>query len=351
MNKTQNIKKGTAAKVLIIYTGGTLGMVYDEITKNLVPFAFSQIVENVPELDRLKQEIDYVAFEQPIDSANIRPEDWTKLVQIIEANYDAYAGFVILHGTDTMSYTASALSFMIQNLKKPIILTGAQLPIGIPRTDAKENLITAIEIAGNETVALPEVCIYFNGRLLRGNRSKKRESSQFDAFDSENLLYLAEIGVSMDYNMDLILKYNENLPTLFYENTNSNIAVIRIYPGLKMNNYAHFFTNTSLAGIIIESYGAGNAPSDPDFLQFLNTAIQRQILVLNISQCTGGQVDMDKYETGHELKKIGVTSGQDMTIEAAICKLMWVCGTDFSYGERIGMLATNIAGEMDILGK
>ncbi len=349
MNKPKTIKKGNPAKVLIIYTGGTLGMVYDESSKSLVPFPFSQIIANVPELDRLQQEIDYVAFDEPIDSANIRPQDWTTLVQIIEANYEAYTGFVILHGTDTMAYTASALSFLIQDLKKPIILTGAQLPIGIPRTDAKENLITAIEIAGNMTVSLPEVCIYFNGRLLRGNRSKKRESSQFDAFDSENLPYLAEIGVSMDYNFDLILKKDNKRHTQFYKNLNTNIAVIRLYPGLKIDNYSFFLTNSMLAGIIIESYGAGNAPSDPAFLAFLEKAIQRQIIVLNISQCTGGQVDMGKYETSQKLKEIGVLSGQDMTIEAAICKIMWVCGTDLSYSDRMKMIGKNIAGEMDVL--
>ena len=346
MNKPEKIKNGIGAKVLIIYTGGTLGMVYNERTKNLVPFAFSQIVENVPELSRLQQELHYVAFDVPIDSANIIPEDWIKIVEIITDTYENYNGFVILHGTDTMAYTASALSFMVQNLKKPIILTGAQLPIGIPRTDAKENLITAIEIAGNKEITLPEVCIYFNGRLLRGNRAKKRESSQFDAFDSENLPYLAEIGVSMDYNVDLILKANAEKSTQFYTHLQSNIAVIRLFPGLRVDFIRQIIEVSKPAGIVIESYGAGNAPSEEDFWTVFKSAIDNKILVLNVSQCTGGHVDMGKYETSQKLKEIGVLSGHDMTIEAAICKLMWVCALPLGYEEQKIKLETNIAGEL-----
>lgn len=207
MNKYQILKinslAANAPKVLIIYTGGTLGMVYDNLTGSLVPFKFDQIADNIPELNRLNLELCFLAFPEPIDSSNVSPKIWVELVDIIERNYEEFQGFVVLHGTDTMAFSASALSFMIQNLKKTVVFTGAQLPIGIPRTDARENLISSIQIAGstlkNKSI-VPEVCIYFNGRLLRGNRAKKRESSQFDAFDSENFPYLAEIGVNIDYN-------------------------------------------------------------------------------------------------------------------------------------------------------
>jgi L-asparaginase len=346
MTKPQILKIGQETKVLIIYTGGTLGMVYDAVSQNLVPFAFSQILANVPEIARLKPEIHYLAFEKPIDSSNIQPQSWVKLVEIIKENHEDYSGFVILHGTDTMAYTASALSFMIQDLQKPIVITGAQLPIGIPRTDARENLITAIEIAGDAVHIVPEVCIYFNGRLLRGNRAKKRESSQFDAFDSENLPYLAEIGVSIDYNLFLIKKVDTAKSPSFYTKLNTDIGIVKIFPGLSPELLAHYLSEKTLKGVILESYGSGNAPSEDWFLKIIQEAISKGIVILNVSQCTGGHVRMGKYETSQKLKEMGVISAEDMTTEAALAKLMWVLAMDVSENKKKILLEKNIAGEL-----
>jgi L-asparaginase len=345
MNKPEKLKDGKDSKVLLIYTGGTLGMVYDAISKNLVPFAFSQIIANVPEIARLRPEIHYLAFENPIDSSNIQPSDWIQIVEIIKENHTDFTGFVILHGTDTMAYTASALSFMIQNLQKPIIITGAQLPIGIPRTDARENLITAIEIAGDAAHIVPEVCIYFNGRLLRGNRAKKRESSQFDAFDSENLPYLAEIGVSIDYNSFLIKKINDEKPKFFIKMA-AEIGIVKLYPGLSSTFLTHILSDKNLKGIILESYGSGNAPSEDWFITIIQSALNNGIVILNISQCTGGHVRMGKYETSQKLKEMGVISGEDMTTEAAVTKLMWVLAMDISLDKQKKILVKNICGEL-----
>jgi L-asparaginase len=316
---------GAAPKVLIIYTGGTLGMVYDPKTESLIPFKVDQIVENIPELNRLDLEICFLAFHKPLDSSNVSPKIWLELVDIIQRNYDDFQGFVILHGTDTMAYSASALSFMIQNLKKPIVFTGSQLPIGLPRTDARENLITAIQIAGatlEHRVMVPEVCIYFNGRLLRGNRAKKKESSQFDAFDSENFPHLAEIGVNIDYNLQNILSPDLLVPTIFYSQMETNVGILKLFPGITEAFVTHFFSQKELKGVVMETYGSGNAPTERWFLVLLEKAIARGVVVLNVSQCTGGRVIMGKYETSETLKKIGVISGADLTLEAAITKLI-----------------------------
>jgi L-asparaginase len=351
MTKPQKLKDGLDSKVLIIYTGGTLGMVYEAKSQNLVPFEFAQILENVPEIARLRPEIHYLAFEKPIDSSNIQPDNWVKLVEIVQENHESFSGFVILHGTDTMAYTASALSFMIQNLGKVIVLTGAQLPIGIPRTDARENLISALEIAGDTENNLAEVCIYFNGRLLRGNRAKKRESSQFDAFDSENLPYLAEIGVSIDYNTSIIRKIIKSEKAIFYTKMNTQVAILKIFPGLNQAILKHFLETPNLKAVVLESYGSGNAPSEKWFLDSIQKAISKGILFLNVSQCTGGHVRMGKYETSQKLKEMGVISGEDMTIEAALAKLMWILAMDISVNEQKVFLEKNIAGEMSTENK
>ncbi|MCP9770992.1 asparaginase [Lacihabitans sp. LS3-19] len=336
-----------ASKVLIIYTGGTLGMVYDNQTGSLIPFRFEQITENIPELKRLNLELCILALPKPIDSSNVSPAIWTELVEIIEANYEKFQGFVVLHGTDTMAYSASALSFMIQNLKKPIVFTGAQLPIGIPRTDARENLITSIQIAGstiNRKAIVPEVCIYFNGRLLRGNRAKKRESSQFDAFDSENFPYLAEIGVNIDYNFLNIKILKPETETKFYTKTENNVGILKIFPGINASFVSNFFKQKDLKGVILETYGSGNALSDRWFLEELENAIKKGITILNVSQCTGGRVIMGKYQTSQKMKEIGVVSGTDMTLEAAITKLMWVLGNESTNPKEL--LEKEIAGEL-----
>ena len=324
-------------------------MVYDNLTGRLIPFKFDQVVENIPELNRLNLELCFLAFPFPIDSSNVSPQIWIELVEIIELNYHKYLGFVVLHGTDTMAYSASALSFMIQNLTKPIVFTGAQLPIGIPRTDARENLISSIQIAGstiNDRVIVPEVCIYFNGRLLRGNRAKKRESSQFDAFDSENYPYLAEIGVNIDYNYLNIYIPKPGKSLEFFKRIDNNVAILKLFPGINEEFISNFFNQNSLKGVILETYGSGNAPSNDWFLDILENAIQKKIVIFNVSQCTGGRVQMGKYETSQKMKEIGIISGKDITLEAAITKMMWVLGNEPTSNKIKELLENNLVGEM-----
>ncbi len=355
MNKYQILKINSLAenapKVLIIYTGGTLGMVYDNATGSLVPFKFEQIVENIPELNRLNLELCFLALPNPIDSSNVSPKIWIELVEIIENNYMDFQGFVILHGTDTMAYSASALSFMIQNLSKTVVFTGAQLPIGIPRTDARENLITSIQIAGStlyKKSIVPEVCIYFNGRLLRGNRAKKRESSQFDAFDSENFPYLAEIGVNIDYNFLNIKIQDENQSPKFFKNIEDNVGILKLFPGINQAFVENFFNQKSLKGVVLETYGSGNALSESWFLEILEKAMKNNIILFNVSQCTGGRVIMGKYETSQKMKEMGIISGSDMTLEAAITKLMWALGKSDDILSVKNLLDNDISGERSI---
>lgn len=344
-----NAAETNAAKVLIIYTGGTLGMVFDHKIGSLVPFKFEQILNDLPELKRLGLNLSFLALPEPIDSSNVSPEVWTELTNIIENYYNEYQGFVILHGTDTMAYTASALSFMIQNLTKSIVITGAQLPIGIPRTDARENLITSIEIAGfqeNEVSKVPEVCIYFNGKLLRGNRSKKHESSQFDAFESENYPYLGNIGVLAEFNSTAILKIKDNTSPVFYKKLNASVGILKLFPGINEASVKHFLSQKDLKGVVLETYGAGNAPSTDWFVSLIEEAIKSGKTILNVSQCVGGKVLMGKYETSRKLADMGVISGSDMSTEAAITKLMWVLEKTQNQEEIKQLLESNISGEL-----
>jgi L-asparaginase len=330
-------------KVLIIYTGGTIGMMQEYRSRTLVPVDFKSITDEIPELSELNCKIDFHSSHKPIDSSNVTPFLWEELATIIEKNYNKYDGFVILHGTDTMAYTASALSFMFKNLSKPVILTGSQLPLGVIRTDAKRNLITTIEIASAARV-VPEICIYFNSQLFRGNRAEKFTSSKFDAFHSLNYPVLAEAGVDIIYNDKVILKPGKKLSVT--RGFSTDVALIKIFPGMQPAIINSFINSKRLRGIILETFGSGNAPTNNKFITELSLAIKEGIIVLNISQCSGGSVEQGKYETSIQLKNIGVISGRDMTTEAAVTKLMFLLEKNYSADKTKKLLRDNLRGEI-----
>ncbi len=336
------------ARVMIIYTGGTFGMVRDA-QGVLLPFDFALILEHLPTLRNLLLQITVVSFEHPIDSSDIEPSHWQAIGDIIEKHYDAQDGFVVLHGTDTMAYTASAMGFMLQNLAKPVVFTGAQLPISESRSDARENLITALEIASSfrdGKARVPEVCIYFDYELIRGSRSKKVESMHFDAFHSENYPHLAKAGVTIDYNDQAIQRPGtEGLRVL--RAFDRSVAVLKLFPGITEETVAPVVRNPNIRALVIETFGAGNAPSAPWFIKLLREAISGGLLVLNISQCPGGMVVQGKYETSRGLKEIGVISGGDMTIEAAVTKLMLLLG-EYGVEETKLRIVLPLAGEITI---
>ena len=334
-------------KILIIYTGGTIGMVNDANTGVLIPFDFEQIKANVPELARLNYQISVHSFCPIIDSSNMHPEQWKILGELIEENYEVFDGFVILHGSDTMSFTASALSFMLKNLAKPVVLTGSQLPIGEIRTDAKENLITALEIAATKRygkAVVPEVCIYFDNQLFRGNRSIKYNTEKFEAFRSPNYPILAEAGVQLTFSHKEILP----VPTEdFYIQTkfDANIGVLKVYPGMT-EEVVCAVTKSKVKAIVLETFGSGNATTEKWFTDALAEAIQRGKHIVVISQCQRGAVQLGRYETSSELKKMGVINGYDMTFETAVTKLMYLLGADLSSAEIKQQMETSIAGEL-----
>ncbi|WHZ09278.1 MAG: L-asparaginase I, cytoplasmic [Cytophagales bacterium] len=347
--KRININTATPAlpqsKVMIIYTGGTFGMAHDA-NGVLVPFDFNLILEHLPALRNLSLDLTVVSFDQPIDSSNILPSHWQQIAQLIFDNHDSQDGFVVLHGTDTMAFTASALSFMLQGLKKPVVFTGAQLPISEPRSDARENLITSLEIAAakkNNQAIVPEVCIYFGDELLRGNRSKKVESMHFDAFQSENYPPLAKAGVKIDYNESAILKPKAGLRWL--NKLDTSIAILKLFPGITHQTVSAVTGIPGLKAIVMETFGAGNAPTSSSFLNILKEAITKGIIILNISQCPGGMVVQGRYETSKELLQIGVISGSDMTTEAALTKLMVLLAEE-SHIDLAERITTSVCGEI-----
>jgi L-asparaginase len=335
--------------VLIIYTGGTIGMINDPKTGVLVPFNFEQITDHVPELKRLKYKLTVHSFDPLIDSSNMSPEIYKELALRIQRDYDQYDGFVILHGSDTMSYTASALSFMIENLDKPVIFTGSQLPVNGIRTDAKENLITALEIAAEKRkgkAMVPEVCIYFDYKLFRGNRSFKYNSEKFEAFRSPNYPILAEAGVYLKFNRNYILKPNSE-PVKFHTKLDSAIGILKLYPGI-----SPAIVRAALAAdckaVIMETFGSGNTSTERWFLDLLREAIKVGKLILNISQCKVGTVELGRYETSRELREMGVVSGYDMTFEAAVTKLMYLLGNFKSNKKIAEYLETDLRGELTV---
>lgn len=333
--------------ILLIYTGGTIGMKTNPETGSLAPFDFNQIEIEVPELRKFRVKIDTVTFDPVIDSSNVSPEIWNRLALLIRDKYEAYDGFVVLHGTDTMAYTASALSFMMENLAKPIIFTGSQIPIGVLRTDGRENLVSAIEIAAGGEV--PEVCIYFQTLLLRANRTVKYNAEHFNAFRSPNYPPLAEAGITIKYNAPFIRKVDAFLPSLKVNTTlETGVIAIRIFPGLQPDVFRAMLKIEGLRGVVLETYGSGNAPTDDWFVEAIQDAIARGIEIINVTQCPAGSVDMGIYDTGRALLKAGVMGGRDMTTEAALAKLMYLLGTELPKSQLEHYLNTPIRGEMSL---
>ncbi len=341
------------ASLLLLYTGGTIGMKQDPNTLTLKPFDFSQILAEVPELAKFAYRIDSVSFDPIIDSSDVDPAVWKEIARLIDVHYDEYDGFVVLHGTDTMAYSASALSFMIEGLTKPVIFTGSQLPIGLPRTDGKENLISAVEIAAakdaNGHAMVPEVCICFDNRLLRGNRTKKVSADEFKAFRSPNMPPLAEAGISIRYNDAIIRKpVDWDARPAFTYDLDTRVSILKIHPGITRQVVRNILCGEDTRAVIIETYGSGNAPASEWFLSLVSEASAMGKVLLNVTQCLAGVVNMGIYANGKAIQDCGVTGGGDMTVEAALGKLFYLLGKSAENDAVKRNLALNLRGEISI---
>lgn len=338
-------------RILIIYTGGTIGMIEDPVSKALRPFDFDHLMENVPKVKMLDYDIDNIQFDPPIDSSDMSPEHWQHMARSIADNYEQYDGFVVLHGTDTMAYTASALSFMLQGLCKPVIITGSQLPIGEVRTDGEENLITALQIAAardrDGRAMVQEVAILFENYLWRGNRSTKRSADHFNAFRTSNYPHLAKIGLGIDYDHDALARNPEG-PLRVALELDTAVISVDLFPGLSETTLRHMLNTPGIKGVVFRTYGAGNAPTAPWFINVFREACSRGLVVLNVTQCLNGAVHSNRYVAGDLLAATGVISGHDITFEAAITKMMHLFGKKLSISAVKEMIATPLAGEMTI---
>ena len=335
--------------ILLIYTGGTIGMIKDSVTGALENFNFNDLLESIPELNLLDCNISSKSFSNPIDSSNMKPSNWIEIGTIIEDNYKNYDGFVILHGSDTMSYTASALSFMLENLSKPVIFTGSQLPIGDLRTDAKENLITSIQIASlveNNQPVVQEVGLYFEYKLYRANRTTKINAEHFEAFDSPNYPPLIISGVNLSINYQSLLTAKKNKKLVVHKIFEPNILLVKLFPGINKETINHLFSTPNLKGMIFETYGSGNITNEKWFLKALKTIIDKKIPVVNVTQCAGGSVDMKIYSTNVIYRNIGIISGKDISTEAAVTKLMLMLGQNIPANNFKTKFETSLRGEM-----
>lgn len=339
-------------KVLLVYTGGTIGMGKNPRTGALEPLNFSHLLEKLPEYNQLSADVDTVQFEPPLDSSDMAADSWVRIVDVIAEHYDQYDGFVVLHGTDTMAYTASALSFLLENLKKPVVLTGSQLPICQLRTDGKENLMSSLELASTYGAdgcpKIPEVCIYFDGHVLRGNRATKQSAEEFNAFDSFNYPHLCDAGINFAFHDPYILRPEYDKPTVFHREMNSDVIVFSLFPGIQENIVRHMLDAPELKSIIMRTYGSGNAPQYPWLSKLLREAYDRGITVVNISQCVSGQVEMSRYDTGCHLQDAGVVSGFDSTVEAALTKLMFLQARYQDPADIRRLMQQSLAGEISV---
>ncbi|WP_392420778.1 asparaginase [Capnocytophaga canis] len=337
------------SKILLIYTGGTIGMIKDYETGVLRAFEFENIYHRIPELSHLDCVIDSVSFEKAIDSSDMNPRHWINIAETIENNYDVYDGFVVLHGSDTMSYSASALSFMLENLAKPVIFTGSQLPIGDLRTDAKENLITSIQLAAlkeNGKSVIQEVGLYFEYKLYRGNRTTKINAENFQAFVSMNYPTLAESGVHLKVNKQHLLRSEGHQSLKVWKEFDQNVAVVKLFPGITEKILNGFFDIPDLKAVILETYGSGNAPTEKWFLNSIEKAIQKGIHIVNVTQCSGGSVILGKYEASEHLRRMGIINGKDITTEAAVTKMMILLKKIVSDNSLKIRFEENICGEI-----
>lgn len=342
-----------APRILLIYTGGTIGMLENPVTGALEAFDWEHISNFVPELERFHYDIDTVTFGPPIDSSDMEPKYWCRMVEIIAQNYEQYDGFVLLHGTDTMAFTASALSFMLENLAKPVVVTGSQLPIGQLRTDGKENLLTAIEIAAarhaDGAPVVPEVCIFFENRLLRGNRTTKINSEGFNAFRSFNYPALAHAGIHIRFEEPYILRRPTGASFRPFCQLDTHVAILTLFPGIREEVVAAVANIPGLRGLVLKTYGAGNAPRKPWLYEQLTALCRRGVVIVNTSQCATGAVDMGRYETSLRLIEAGVLNGRDMTVEAVVAKLMFLLGHETDLEVVKAKMNTSLAGEVTLL--
>lgn len=335
--------------ILIIYTGGTIGMI-ENAEGALEPFDFEYLIDNVPKITRLDYNIDSFQFEIPLDSSAMNPTHWKDIAYVIECFYDKYDGFVVLHGTDTMAYTSSALSFMLENLRKPVVITGSQLPIGEVRTDGEENLITALQVAAARTEdgspMLEEVAILFENYLWRGNRATKYSADNFNAFKSSNFPRLAKIGMGITYRRDVLWRPKDNSPLQVHYGMDANVMYLSLFPGITPTMVRHMLNTPGLKGVVMKTYGAGNAPDDAEFIDAIREGVNRGLVIVNVSQCDNGMVDPFKYQTGCSLYAAGVISGHDLTSEAALTKLMFLFGQNYEPQEVKRMMEISLVGEM-----